>query len=238
MINTDRILNRVLSNINPNTLQKYSYSRILIKNILADFMKQLDDTRLIYNEEPDMFYSTLKMNDSFMLKIPKNQRSTIIEDITQHFIAKLNNYLIKHPEYVCNQQAKVRPHTVIENRDFQGNPVMEHTHSILMLNPFHRKDDELDQNRLQFLAMRIINESGPFQTLTDNHTVHLLKDCHSILIDPLAASEDVEKTLGYDLKTAALTDDQNAFAILNYNSQERFYENKNAKRQNPYSQAA
>ena len=229
-INQKKVLNEVTAYMNPHYQHQYHQKRILISSIVTDFMELLAETRDIYNQEPDLLFCTIKMNDSFMLKIPKKQRAAVIEDINFEFIKRLNNYLIKHPKRVCNQQYKVRPFISIENRDGQGNAVIEHSHSILMLNPFHRKRDDLDHSNLQYLALRIIAEAGPFQTLTDNHTVHLISDCHSIKIDPLAASEDVEKTLGYLLKTATLSDDQNLFAVLNNNSMEKFYETKNAQR--------
>ena len=237
-INQNKVLNEVTAYMNPNKQHQYHQKRRLISSLLTDFMELLAETRDIYNQEPDLLFCTIKMNDSFMLKIPKKQRAPVIEDITFELIKRLNNYLIKHPERACNQQYKVRPFISIENRDGQGNAVIEHSHSILMLNPFHRKRDDLDHSNLQYLALRIIAEAGPFQTLTDNHTVHLISDCHSIKIDPLAASEDVEKTLGYLLKTATLSDDQNLFAVLNNNSMEKFYETKNAQRQSAHAQIA
>lgn len=247
MIQTSNILSNVLANINPLTLEKYSYKRVLLRDILADFLRYLYKVSNIYNAKPDMFYATLRMKDSFMLKIPKNQRAAVIEDITQEFIARMNSHLIKHPERRNQQHLKVRPHIVIENRDAYGSEVIEHSHSILMLNPELKKhinrrfDDWKHQTfseELQCKALEIMMSAKPFQTLTDNHTVNLQNDCHSIKIDPLAESSDVERTLGYDLKTAVLTDDQNAFTILDYNSQERFYEKKNAKRQSAYAQIA
>ena len=237
-INKYKILNEVTAYMNPNTQHKYQQKRSFISGLTADFMNQLSEVRDIYNQEPDMFFSTIKMNDSFILKIPKNQRATVIEDITLEFIKRLNNYLIKHPERVCNQQFKVRSFIGIENRDLMGSDTVEHSHSILMMNPFHRREDQINDHHLQYLALRIITESSPFQTRTDNHTVNLKRDCHSIQIDPLAASEDVEKTLGYLLKTATLSDDENLFAVLNNNSMEKFYETKNAQRQSAYSEVA
>ena len=240
MINTNSILNKVLLNINPQTLDRYSYSRILIKGILADFLKHLADARTIYRENPDMFYATLKMNDSFMLKIPKDERAAVIEDITQEFIARLNNHLIKHPDRLNQQQFKIRPHVVIENRDVQGNPVMEHSHSILMISPFIRRNlvEPSNANALQYKAFDVHMSASPFETITHGHRVHLINDCHSIQIYYLAESKDVENTLGYDLKTAAFKDHQNAFAVLDYQSQEAFYEKKRTKRQSAYSQVA
>jgi len=232
MINKQSILYKVLQNLDPRLLSKYSQSRLLVKGILGDFLQELSTTRSIYNDEPDMFYMTLRMNDSFMLKIPKNQRATIIEDITFDVISKLNNHLIKHPDRTNQQQFKIRPHMVIENMDSYGNKVMEHSHSILMINPFIRRNfvHPYGSREFQFKLFDIQTISKPFNTITDNHEVHLLNDCHSIKLDFLAESTDVENVLGYDLKTCLIDNADNKFSIYNYNSQEKFYEKKNATR--------
>jgi len=232
MINKKTILNKVLHNIDPRLLSQYSQSRILVKGILRDFIQEVSTSASIYKAQPDMFYMTLKMNDSFMKKIPVNQRDTLIQDITRDVIAKLNNHLIKHPDRNNQQEFKIRPHIVIENMDFYGEQVMEHSHSILMMNPKvnHFSQYPYDITSLQFKLFEIHAISKPFRTITDDYEVHLLNDCHSIKVDYLAQSTDVEKVLEYDLKTCLRDDDDNKFTILNYNSQEKYYEQKNAKR--------
>ena len=240
MLNTEIILNRTRSRENKSSSDRYIYSSILINGTIRDFIKSLSDAKLTYKADPDMFYATLRMKDAFMHKIPKGERATVIEDITQEFIARLNNHLIKHPERRNQQQFKIRPHTVIENRDAYGNAVMEHSHTILMLHPSIRRnlEEPSESNALQLKADRVQRSSKPFQTITHDHTVHLLNDLHSVKIDHLTRSEDVENTLGYNLKTALLTDDQNAFTILDYNSQEKFYEKKRDQRQSADAQTA
>lgn len=232
MINKKTILNKVLHNIDPRLLSQYSQSRILVKGILREFIQEVSTATSIYKAHPDMFYMTLKMNDSFMKKIPINQRDTIIQDITMDVIAKLNNNLIKHPDRNNKQDFKIRPHIVIENRDSFGDKVMEHSHTILMINPKINNISVYPYNStpLQYKIFEIQAISKPFRTITDDFEVHLLNDCHSIKIDFLAESTDVENVLLYDLKTCLLDDEDNKFTILNYNSQEKYYERKNAKR--------
>ena len=232
MINQQSILNRVLQNLDPRLLSKYSQSRLLVKGILREFLQELETTRSIYRTEPDMFYMTLRMNDSFMHTIPEKQRETLIRDITFEVVARLNNHLIKHPDRTNQQQYKIRPHIVTENRDVHGAKVMEHSHSILMINPIIKRNfvHPYGSREMQFKLFDIQTISKPFDTITDNHQVHLLNDCHSIKLDFLAESTDLENVLGYDLKTCLLDDDDNSFSIYKYNSQDSYYEKKSAKR--------
>ena len=82
------------------------------------------------------------------------------------------------------------------------------------------------KNFLQIKVNTILRTACSFRSLSDGHYVCLSSDCHSVKIDPLVTDNDIENALGYILKTAIMSDDQNNFAVYNHESQERLTEPK------------